>query len=56
MATPERFVIESLFHVINKDQQDVEFKLNSAQIAVDNIWSRRMLIPKARQEGYRHTF
>jgi len=51
MATPERFVIESLFHVINKDQQDVEFKLNSAQIAVDNIWSRRMLIPKARQEG-----
>lgn len=51
MATPERFVIESLFRVVNKDQQDVEFKLNSAQVAVDNQWSRRMLMPKARQEG-----
>ena len=51
MPTPERFAIESLFHVVNKDQQDVEFKLNSAQITIDNLWSRRMLIPKARQEG-----
>lgn len=51
MPTPERFVIESLFHVVNKDQEDVPFKLNSAQAAVDDAFSQRMIIPKARQEG-----
>ena len=51
MSTPERFVIESLFHVVDKNQQDVEFRLNPAQATIDDHWSRRMLLPKARQEG-----
>src|SRR5258708_16205436 len=49
--TPERVVIESLFRVTDKRQQDVDFKFNTAQRKIDNAYSRRMLIPKARQEG-----
>lgn len=51
MGTPERFVIESLFNVVDKTQQDVPFKLNAAQAAIDDSFSRRMILPKARQEG-----
>lgn len=51
MSTGECLVIENLFRVVNKKQQDVDFKLNSAQEAIDNVFSRRMVIPKARQEG-----
>jgi len=51
MATPERFVIESLFPVINKSQEEVDFKLNSAQTAIDETGVRRIIIPKARQRG-----
>jgi hypothetical protein len=51
MATPERFAIESLFRIVNKDQVEVDFKLNAAQETVDNNFSRRIIIPKARQEG-----
>ena len=51
MSTPERFVIESLFRVVNKEQVDVDFKLNAAQATIDNNFARRLLIPKARQEG-----
>jgi len=50
--TREAVAIEALFHVIDKTtQQDVPFKLNAAQRAVDAAWSPRMLIPKARQRG-----
>lgn len=50
--TPEARVIETLFHVIDKGtQEDVPFKLNSAQSLVDSVWSPRLLIPKARQRG-----
>jgi hypothetical protein len=50
--TPESRVIEALFHVIDKEsQEDVPFKLNSAQRSVDSAWTPRMLIPKARQRG-----
>ena len=50
--TPEARVIETLFHVIDKGtQEDVPFKLNSAQRAVDEVWKPRLLIPKARQRG-----
>src|SRR5258708_598756 len=49
--TPERVVIESLFRVTDKRQQDVDFKFNTEQRKIDNAYSRRMLIPKARQEG-----
>lgn len=50
--TPEAKVIEALFHVIDKTtQEDVPFQLNSAQRTVDNAWTPRMLVPKARQRG-----
>lgn len=51
MATPERFVIESLFHIVNKDQEDVDFKFNAAQTTIDNSHAPRLIMPKARQEG-----
>lgn len=51
MATPERAVIETLFKVVDKAQQDVDFILNTAQRTIDDQWSQRMIIPKARQEG-----
>lgn len=51
MATPERAVIESMFKVVNKRQEDVDFILNTAQCTVDNNWAQRLIIPKARQEG-----
>lgn len=49
--TPEAMIIESLFMVVDKDGNDVPFKLNSAQKAIDENLSRRNIIPKARQEG-----
>ena len=51
MSTPERFVIESLFNVVDKSQQDVPFILNSAQKTIDDNYAQRTLLPKARQEG-----
>lgn len=51
MPTPERFVIESLFTLVNKAQEAVDFKFNSAQQKIDNMFAQRMIIPKARQEG-----
>lgn len=51
MPTPERFAIESLFHVVDKHQNAVPFKLNSAQATIDDNYNRRMILPKARQEG-----
>lgn len=51
MGTPERIVIESMFKVVDKEGLDVDFKLNSAQARIDDLWWQRMIIPKARQEG-----
>lgn len=51
MATPERFVIESLFRLVDKTQQEVDFILNPAQMTVDDNFAQRMILPKARQEG-----
>ena len=49
--TPEGLAIESLLSIVNKDQQKVDFKLNSAQIAIDSSITGRDLYPKARREG-----
>ncbi len=49
--TPERAVIESMFRVVDKAGQDVDFKLNYAQEKIDTHFFPRMIIPKARQEG-----
>lgn len=50
--TPEAAVIESLFYIPDKyTREDVPFRLNSAQQAIDNNFHPRLIIPKARQEG-----
>jgi len=51
MATPERAIIEAMFMVADKEGNDVEFKLNSAQSKLDTYLTGRDIIPKARQEG-----
>lgn len=52
MSTPERFVIESLFKVVdNRTQSESDFKLNHAQSVIDDNYSNRMILPKARREG-----
>lgn len=57
--TPEAVAIESMFKIANKEAQDVDFLLNSAQRSLDahiaevkrKGWPVRMWVPKARQEG-----
>lgn len=49
--TPEAFVIENLFQIVDKARNEVPFRLNSAQRAIDENWHLRNIIPKARQEG-----
>lgn len=49
--TAQRLVIESMFQIVDKNADTVPFVLNSAQRALDDHWSPRMIIPKARQEG-----
>ena len=51
MGTYESVIIESMFMVADKQGQDVEFKLNLAQRAIDEALTGRDLVPKARQEG-----
>lgn len=51
MATAERLIIEAMFMIADKDGNDVDFHLNSAQVAVDSRLTGRDIIPKARQEG-----
>lgn len=51
MATNERVIIENLFRVADKDGNDVDFKLNTAQASIDTHFTGRDIIPKARQEG-----
>lgn len=46
-----RQVMEGMFRIVNKDRETVPFRLNAIQQALDNGWSRRNIIPKARQGG-----
>lgn len=50
-ASPYRTVIESMFQIVDKDGAKVDFRLNSVQARLDAHWSRRNIIPKARQGG-----
>lgn len=49
--SPEGHAIESLLRIVNKEQEQVDFKLNSAQRIIDESISGRDLYPKARREG-----
>lgn len=49
--TPEAKAIEMLFQVVNKESNEIPFRLTSGQAMVDDNWSRRIVIPKARQRG-----
>jgi hypothetical protein len=50
-ASPYRTVIEKMFRVVNKDGVAQDFTLNSVQQRLDSEWTRRNIIPKARQGG-----
>ncbi len=49
--TPEAAIIQSMFRVVNKESQDVDFILNAPQKLLDDNLTKRNIIPKARQEG-----
>lgn len=49
--TEEGLVMESLFWIVDKDTNDIPFRLNSTQYELDRNLTGRDLIPKARQEG-----
>ena len=49
--TEEAVIIETFFKVVNKQGDTVDFKLNEAQRQVDEQFTGRDLVPKARQEG-----
>ena len=49
--TEEAAVMESLFRIVNKESDEVDFSLNSTQYKLDQSLTGRDLVPKARQEG-----
>jgi len=51
MATPERAIIEGMFMIPDKEGRDVPFILNETQIKLDDNFTGRDIITKARQEG-----
>lgn len=51
MATKESVVIENFLRIADKDGNDVDFTLNTAQRKLDNELTGRDIVPKARQEG-----
>lgn len=51
MLSAEAHIIENLFTIINKDGEEVPFKLNKAQRDIDKSLTGRDLYPKARQRG-----
>lgn len=51
MATIEASIIESLLMIADKEGNDIEFKLNTAQSKLDDELTGRDLVPKARQQG-----
>lgn len=50
-ATAERYVIENMFRIVDKEGNDVDFILNPAQARLDAELTGRDIVPKARQEG-----
>ncbi len=52
MLSKEARVIETLFHVQDKEGKMVPFLLNPSQRAYDEVKTRKDLIPKARQKGF----
>ncbi len=54
--TPEANVIQRCFRIVNKQQEDVDFILNTAQSGLDSVWSPRMIIPKSRRQGISRYF
>lgn len=51
MPTKESVVIENFLRIADKDGNDVDFTLNTAQRRLDNALTGRDIVPKARQEG-----
>lgn len=49
--TPEGHLIQTMFRIPNKEQEEVDFVLNSTQFKLDANMGRRNLVAKARQEG-----
>lgn len=49
--SPFRPVIEAMFCIVNEDGVKVDFKLNPSQARLDAAWTRRNIVPKARQPG-----
>ena len=52
MISKEARVIETLFHVQDKEGKMVPFLLNPSQRAYDEVKTKKDLIPKARQKGF----
>jgi hypothetical protein len=49
--SPYRTVIEAMFRIVDKSGVARDFRLNDIQARLDAGWTRRNIIPKARQEG-----
>lgn len=49
--TPEGLIIESMFHIVDKDGVKRPFVLNDAQRRLDENFTGRDLVPKSRQQG-----
>jgi len=56
MSTKEKVAIENLLRIADKEGNDVDFTLNTAQSKVDNNLSGRDIIPKGRQMGVSSLF
>jgi hypothetical protein len=52
MLSPEGQVIQSMFQIISKESEQVDFILKPGQRAYDENKTRKDLIPKSRQEGF----
>jgi hypothetical protein len=49
--SPYRTVIEAMFRIVDKSGVACDFRLNDIQARLDAGWTRRNIVPKARQEG-----
>jgi hypothetical protein len=49
--SPYRTVIEAMFRIVDKSGVACDFRLNDVQARLDAGWTRRNIVPKARQEG-----
>ena len=55
-SSPHRDVIESLFQIVDRQSQVIDFRLSPAQTHLDAEWSRRNIITKIRQHNYISTY